>query len=63
MVLPETYTVQQLAEILQLSLAQIRRMLRSGDIPGIKLGNEWRVRKTTFHKWLEEKEKSLPKEV
>lgn len=55
--LPETYTVKEVAQILQLSIEQVRRMFRNKQIPGIKLGNEWRVRKETLHKWMEEKEK------
>lgn len=56
MAMPETYTVKQVGEILQLSDEQIRRMFRENILPGIKLGNEWRVRTTTLHLWMDEQE-------
>jgi excisionase family DNA binding protein len=37
-------TVEQAAEILQMHVATVRRMLRLGQLPGMKLGpKEWRI--------------------
>jgi excisionase family DNA binding protein len=49
------YTVKELAEILKLSTEQIRRKLRNKEIPGVKIGNEWRVLKKDFEKWIKER--------
>ena len=39
-----TLTVEQTAEILQMHVATVRRMLRLGQLPGMKLGpKEWRI--------------------
>ena len=40
----ELLTVEQAAQKLQMHVATVRRMLRSGQVPGMKLGTkEWRV--------------------
>jgi excisionase family DNA binding protein len=37
-------TVEQTAEKLQMHVATVRRMLRAGQLPGMKLGpKEWRI--------------------
>jgi excisionase family DNA binding protein len=40
---PPAMTVKQTAEILAVSPARVRELLRRGEIPGIHLGNIWRV--------------------
>lgn len=37
------YTPSQVAEILHMHVDNVKRLLRSGEIKGIKLGNRWRV--------------------
>jgi len=37
------YTVDQLAEILQVSPKTARQVLRRGQIPAKKIGQEWRI--------------------
>jgi excisionase family DNA binding protein len=43
----ELYTVDEAAAILRLNADTIRRLLREGRLPGIKIGagQQWRVRK------------------
>lgn len=41
--LPPLLTTQQVARILQYNRAVVRRKLCHGEIPGIKLGGNWRV--------------------
>ncbi len=43
----ELYTVDEAATILRLNPYTIRRLLREGRLPGIKIGagQQWRVRK------------------
>ena len=30
----------------------VTRMLREGDLPGVKMGREWRVARIDFEDWL-----------
>ncbi|TCB92060.1 DNA-binding protein [Micromonospora zingiberis] len=48
------YTVAETAELLSLSLGFTYALLRSGEIPGIKLGGRWLVPKGRLHRWLDE---------
>ena len=36
-------TTEQVAELLQIHINVIRKWLKEGKLPGIKLGREWRV--------------------
>ena len=36
-------TVQETAELLKTSRQQIRKMIRSGLIPAVRIGREWRI--------------------
>lgn len=38
-----TYTPKEVATALKISENTVRRMLRSGELPGIKIGQQWRV--------------------
>lgn len=39
---PEILTLQQAAEMLQISERTIQRMLKKGEIPGTQIGGQWR---------------------
>ena len=39
---PEILTLQQAAEMLQISERTIQRMLKKGEIPGSQVGGQWR---------------------
>ncbi len=41
-------TPEQVAAELQVTVITIYRRLRDGRIPGIRVGNKWRVRRTDF---------------
>lgn len=38
-------TVKQVAELLQVSIPQVRRMIANGELSAMKVGREWRVPK------------------
>jgi excisionase family DNA binding protein len=44
------YSVTEAAERLGLDTSQVRRLLRSGDIKGKKLGHDWVVLKLDYKK-------------
>jgi excisionase family DNA binding protein len=46
------YTVREVAELLSLSLGGTYALVRSGDIPALKLGGRWVIPKGRFHDWL-----------
>lgn len=40
------YTIEQVAELLQVHYQTVRRWILSGDIPAAKLCDTWRIKKT-----------------
>jgi len=52
---PEILTVKQLANYLQMNEHTIYRLAKSGKIPALKIGAEWRFKKNLIDKWIEEK--------
>ena len=51
--LPLILTVDHLSVVLMVSTSQIRRMLASGQLKGVKCGREWRVTKNDLIKFCE----------
>ncbi|HEY7878109.1 MAG TPA: PTS sugar transporter subunit IIA [Gemmatimonadaceae bacterium] len=51
--MPDLLSPKQLAEYLQLSQRTIYRLLDRGDLPGVKVGGQWRFRKATVDEWLD----------
>lgn len=48
----QVYTVQEVAEILQLNEETIRRKLRSGELVGTNFGRTWRVTHENLTKFI-----------
>lgn len=48
------YTVPEVAELLSLSRGSAYAMLRTGEIPAIRLGSRWVIPKRRFHAWLDD---------
>lgn len=46
-------TVEQTAELLQLSRRTLHRMIQRKDLPAFKVGGQWRIHETALAKWLE----------
>ena len=49
---PLLLTVPQAAEALALSEYEVRRLLRLGDLRGVKHGRTWRVPATALTTWI-----------
>ena len=47
----ESYTVEEVAQALQLHPYTIRRLSREGKIPAFKFGGQWRFRKSEIEAW------------
>ena len=48
-----TYTVDEVAVLLDLSRGNAYRYVREGVIPAKRVGRRWMVPRKTFHAWLE----------
>lgn len=48
----EVLTTSQLAELLQVEEGIVRELARKGDLPGRKLGRDWRFSRTAVMAWL-----------
>jgi len=55
-------TIDELSDYIRISKSTIYKLVRSGKIPGQKIGRHWRFRKAAIDEWLEESRK-LRKEV
>lgn len=44
----ELLTVEEASEMLRTSPYTLRRMLRRGEVAGVKLGNQWRVSRSAL---------------
>jgi nitrogen PTS system EIIA component len=51
--LPDLFTPKQLAEYLQLSPRTVYRMLERNELPGVRVGGQWRFRKSEVDYWLD----------
>ena len=45
-------SVADICEYMGVSTFVVTRVLRSGELPAVKMGREWRVSKTDFEDWL-----------
>lgn len=49
---PEVLTAEQLADLLQVDAKTVRSLAARGDVPGRKLGREWRFSRRAVLDWL-----------
>ncbi len=49
----DVFDVDGAAEFLATSTMVVRRMLHDGELPGRKVGREWRVSRTALLAWLD----------
>lgn len=46
------YTIEQIAEILQVGDSTVRRMIADREIEAIKVGRQWRITETALQDYL-----------
>lgn len=51
---PDLLSTKDIQELTKLSAQNIRRMLASGQLPGVKIGARWFVPRSEFERFLEE---------
>jgi excisionase family DNA binding protein len=47
-------TVRQLADYLNLNERTVLKLVSDGELPGVKIGNQWRFRKAMLDAWLDD---------
>lgn len=52
-------TLSEAAQLFQVSTRTLHRMIRSGDLPALKVGGQWRVRETQLEQWVQHRENSV----
>ena len=57
----ELLILEELAKYLKISKHTLYKMLEKGKIPGFKIANQWRFRKSEIDKWIEEQRKLAAK--
>lgn len=53
-------SVTDICDYMDVSPFVVTRMLRGGDLPGVKFGREWRVARSDFEEYLNEHRAGLP---
>ena len=49
--------IKELAKYLAVGKSSIYRYVQQGNIPAFKVGGQWRFKRKSIDKWMEEKEK------
>jgi len=49
-------TLTEAARLLHVSTKTLQRMIRSGDLPALKVGGQWRLRESQLVNWIESRE-------
>lgn len=57
----EVMTIRELADYLKIAEKTAYRFALEKKIPGFKVGNAWRFRKSEINDWIEEQEKEVRK--
>jgi excisionase family DNA binding protein len=50
------YTLEEAADMLQVSTRTLQRMIQQGRLPALKVGSQWRIRKKQLTEWCEKSE-------
>lgn len=51
----EILTVQEVCEYLRIAKPTLYRYVRSGDLPGFKMGKMWKFHRHTIDEWVQKK--------
>ena len=51
-------TIDEVASYLKLHPLTVRRLARHGDIPAVKMGRQWRVKRDLLERWVEQRSMS-----
>ena len=54
-------TLSEAAHLLQVSTKTLQRMIRSGNLPALKVGGQWRLRESQLMLWIQTREGAMDK--
>ena len=54
-------TLSEAAHLLQVSTKTLQRMIRSGELPALKVGGQWRLRESQLMLWIQTREGAMDK--
>ena len=58
--LPRVMTVKELSDYLRVHPSTIYKLLRRGELPGFRIGTDWRFNAEVIDKWCLERNMQLP---
>lgn len=50
---PGFLTTEDVLGCLKVNARTVYRLIRSGELPAVRIGRQWRIRQTDFEAWLE----------
>ena len=50
--LPKFLTTEEVLSCLKVTPRTVYRLIRSGELPAVRVGRQWRFRKAEFEHWL-----------
>ncbi len=54
----EVLTTADVARVLRLSVKTVGEMLRNGQLPAMRIGGVWRVRRESLQEWMKNQEQA-----
>ncbi len=61
MIIMEEYiSPEEVAQKAHLHVDTVKRLLRRGEMPGYKIGNQWRIKLSELDAWLQERKNRNP---
>nr|WP_083707011.1 helix-turn-helix domain-containing protein [Intrasporangium flavum] len=62
---PRLYSMPEVAALLSTSVAQVRALVRSGEMPAMRLGGrgQWRVERSRLEAWIDEQHEATARWV
>jgi excisionase family DNA binding protein len=58
--LPSILTTEEVLGYLKVNPRTIYRLIRSGELPAIRIGRQWRFRRSDLDDWLERQRSMVP---
>ncbi len=52
---PGFLTTEDVLGCLKVNARTVYRLIRSGELPAVRIGRQWRIRQSDFEAWLERK--------
>ncbi len=57
----EFLTTDEVLEYLRINARTVYRLIRDGELPAVRIGRQWRIRRSDLDEWLEAQRPSAAK--